>query len=73
MLRFFRRRNRRAQSTPAGSVADHNPELRIRNLLDDPALRRVMGLDDTSIPADDETRLPLTPAPRGPRFEPAAA
>lgn len=48
MLRFFKRRPRRRELVPyrtAVSVADTNPDLRIRNLLDDPGLRRSLGLD----------------------------
>ena len=34
-------------SEPLRSVAETNPDLKIRNLLDDPSLRAVLGLDDT--------------------------
>jgi hypothetical protein len=74
MLRFFRRRrSQRPVSPGAGSVADHNPDLRIRNLLDDPALRRVMGLDVALDRAGDDDVTVLPPATVRPRLEPAAA
>lgn len=41
MLKLRRRRHAEA---PGTSLLER-PELRIRNLLDDPALRRAMGLD----------------------------
>ena len=44
MLKFFRRRRHTTEPT-LPSLADTNPELRIRNLLDDPGLRRAMGLE----------------------------
>lgn len=43
MLKFFRRRER--TTAEPTSFADTNPDLRIRNLLEDPGLRRAMGLD----------------------------
>ena len=45
MLKFFRRRERTTTEPVLPSLADTNPDLRIRNLLDDPGLRRAMGLD----------------------------
>ncbi len=48
MLKFFKRRSRRRELVPyraAVSVADSNPDLRIRDLRDDPRLRRALGLD----------------------------
>ena len=46
MLKFFRRRGERTTDEPTvPSLADTNPDLRIRDLLDDPGLRRAMGLE----------------------------
>jgi hypothetical protein len=48
MLKFFKRRPRRRELEPYRadvSVADTNPELHIRDLRDDPRLRRALGLD----------------------------
>lgn len=41
MLKFRRHQH----PAPAGSLLDR-PDLQIRNLLDDPGLRRAMGLDE---------------------------
>lgn len=53
MLKFFRRRHHAHRPLVRYetdlSVADTNPDLKIRNLLDDPALRRVMGLDEATV------------------------
>lgn len=49
MLKFFKRRTDRRELEPyhaASSVADDNPELHIRDLRDNPRLRRAMGLDE---------------------------
>lgn len=51
MLKFFKRRSDRRALEPCPadvSVADMNPELRIRDLRDDPRLRRALGLDRES-------------------------
>ncbi len=45
MLKFFRRKAAPADVLPARA------DLRIRNLLDDPALRRAMGLDGAEAPS----------------------
>ncbi len=48
MLKFFKRRARRRELKlwhADVSVAATNPELRIRDLRDDPRLRRALGLD----------------------------
>lgn len=56
-------RTRTPAAAPACIVAGH-PDLRIRNLLDDPALRRAMGLDVPAIHA-----APARPARPAPRFD----
>ena len=45
MLKFFRRRERTTDEPTMLSLADTNPDLRIRDLLDDPGLRRAVGLE----------------------------
>lgn len=42
----FRRRRRAVDETPNVSSLLDRPDLQIRNLLDDPRLRRAMGLDE---------------------------
>ncbi len=59
------RRQARTGAEPIGAISlETRPELRIRNLLEDPALRRAMGLDASV------TELPKR---RRPSAEPVAA
>ncbi len=46
MLKFRYRRVAKDDAPARGaSIADNNPDLRVRNLLDDPALRQAMTID----------------------------
>lgn len=56
-------RTRTPAAAPARVLAEH-PDLRIRNLLDDPALRRAMGLEGPAVHA-----IPAPPTRPAPRFD----
>lgn len=52
MVRFlWHRLATRPEQLPAGDSLLDRPDLRIGNLLDDPRLRRAMGLDTPTVPA----------------------